>query len=245
MDQYGRDVVTGRKQAFCLMDIRRVERFANPQARHTCNNPGISAGWADIYSYTLDGQWIDVTDVPSGYYTLRVTVNNGGMIRETNYADNSAVVRRVYIPPSGAEYRSGGANRATCEPIYSGCGTNQDCCTEICMHQSGEVKTRPGRFGGQCVCAQQGQRCGGDQNCCTGECDIRTNTCVTFQPRPRTQSSSARGRTTSNNERVNSEPQRVTSNNIPANSSPQRITSSSHGDYSFLPYLFRWLGYQP
>jgi hypothetical protein len=43
---------------------------------------------ADIYSYTLDGQWIDTTGVPAGTYTLRVTINPSGIVNETDYSDN-------------------------------------------------------------------------------------------------------------------------------------------------------------
>ena len=38
-------------------------------------NMGISAGCADIYSSSLACQWIDVTDLPDGNYTLVVVVN--------------------------------------------------------------------------------------------------------------------------------------------------------------------------
>lgn len=168
LDDQGRDVVTGRKQAFCLMDIRRVGADARRRPSHTCNAPGISVGWADIYSYSLDGQWIDVTGVPAGTYTLRVTVNYGRLINESDYRDNTATVRNVVIP--GSSYRSGGSgHRDVCEEVYTPCSSNSDCCSEVCMHASGEIKTSPG-IGGQCVCARRGGRCGGDHNCCTGYC---------------------------------------------------------------------------
>ena len=41
----------------------------------TCSDQGIQAGWADVYGAHLDCQWIDVTDVPAGIYTLEIEVN--------------------------------------------------------------------------------------------------------------------------------------------------------------------------
>jgi hypothetical protein len=75
-------VATGHKQAFCLLDW---DSWAWPgdQEHYTCSNQGISRGWYDEYyaywlndSYLgLDCQWIDITDVEPGTYTLRVAVN--------------------------------------------------------------------------------------------------------------------------------------------------------------------------
>jgi hypothetical protein len=74
----GEDVIAaGHKQAFCMVDW---ESFAwpllGPEDRvYTCFNQGISLGWSDTYFAQLDCQWIDVTDVPLGEYTLRMEVN--------------------------------------------------------------------------------------------------------------------------------------------------------------------------
>lgn len=70
-------VASGHKQAFCLVDW---ESWAWPELgmqdqTYTCFNQGISLGWSDTYAYTLDCQWIDVTDVAPGEYTLRMEVN--------------------------------------------------------------------------------------------------------------------------------------------------------------------------
>ncbi|WP_146155870.1 lysyl oxidase family protein [Enhygromyxa salina] len=74
----GDDVVAaGHKQAFCLVDW---ESWAwdglGPEDRvYTCFNQGLSLGWSDTYAAQLDCQWIDVTDVPAGDYTLRMEIN--------------------------------------------------------------------------------------------------------------------------------------------------------------------------
>jgi hypothetical protein len=70
-------IAAGHKQAFCMVDW---ESFAwpllGPEDRvYTCFNQGLSLGWSDTYYAHLDCQWIDVTDVPLGSYTLRMEVN--------------------------------------------------------------------------------------------------------------------------------------------------------------------------
>lgn len=70
----GAVVATGRKQAFCLLDSYSWG-WRNGQGTFDCGNQGISRGFADIYESDLPCQWIDVTDVPPGDYTLRATVN--------------------------------------------------------------------------------------------------------------------------------------------------------------------------
>ena len=88
----------GRKQAFCLMD--NVNWGGAGGARYTCDFQGISVGWADAYASYLDCQWIDVTDIAPGDYTLRVTVNAEGLIRESNYDNNVAEVPVTVIDRS-------------------------------------------------------------------------------------------------------------------------------------------------
>lgn len=81
-------VIAGRKQAFCLLDtIEVVDGPAGPY--YTCENQGISAGWADSYPYFLPCQWIDVTDVTPGSYTLRVRVNPTMAFEEEDYSNNT------------------------------------------------------------------------------------------------------------------------------------------------------------
>ena len=43
--------------------------------QYGCSNMGISQGCGDIYTAGLDCQWIDITNVPDGRYTLVVRVN--------------------------------------------------------------------------------------------------------------------------------------------------------------------------
>src|SRR5207245_3218663 len=54
---------------------------------------GISRGWADIYSWPLPGQYIEVSGVPDGTYDVVVTVNPFKLIEESDYTDNLACTR--------------------------------------------------------------------------------------------------------------------------------------------------------
>jgi hypothetical protein len=92
----GSDVV-GRKQGFCMMDIFRINNSSPIDPKYDCENQGISAGWADIYDSTLDCQWLDITSVPAGDYTLRITVNPNGIFSESDTSNNSASIP-VSIP---------------------------------------------------------------------------------------------------------------------------------------------------
>jgi hypothetical protein len=56
---------------------------------------GLSLGWGDDYPWNTNLQWIDITGIPNGRYTLTVTANPGDVLQETSYANNSvsAVVK--------------------------------------------------------------------------------------------------------------------------------------------------------
>jgi len=91
LDDAGCVVAFGGKRGFCLL--------GGP--RFNCDFQGIGAGYADTYFRTLACQWIDVTDVPPGSYTLRVTVNFEFVLAESDYGNNAAQVP-VSIPDSSA-----------------------------------------------------------------------------------------------------------------------------------------------
>jgi hypothetical protein len=97
LDQTCGLVRTGKKVGFCLMDITRINAGANPSARYNCSNQGIQAGWADIYSANLSGQWIDITGLPAGNYILEVTIDPLNIIDELDETNNTARVN-VTIP---------------------------------------------------------------------------------------------------------------------------------------------------
>lgn len=74
-DPEGHELPVGFKNGFCVMDL---ECSNGGSAQYGCSYMGISAGCGDIYDAGLDCQWIDITDLPEGIYTLVVRVNWDG-----------------------------------------------------------------------------------------------------------------------------------------------------------------------
>jgi hypothetical protein len=65
------------------------------------NDPyqGVSVGWADIYSYYIPGQWIDVTGLPNGQYWLEVVADPYNRIIESNDTNNTVRIKvTLFIP---------------------------------------------------------------------------------------------------------------------------------------------------
>lgn len=81
---------TGEKHGFCFFDNYRFD-LSMPGAPQSpvytgCGRPtdtqvtmGLSIGWGDKYAYKLPDQYIDISGLPSGQYTLTATadVQNG------------------------------------------------------------------------------------------------------------------------------------------------------------------------
>ncbi|HET6403822.1 MAG TPA: lysyl oxidase family protein [Candidatus Thermoplasmatota archaeon] len=85
--------VRGDKRGFCVIDIIRYAPAGLLPKYQSCNFQGISVGWADEYYFTLSGQYIDVTGLPSGNYVLEAEVNSEQLYEESNYDNNRASVR--------------------------------------------------------------------------------------------------------------------------------------------------------
>ena len=97
LDQSSQAVVVGHKQGFCLTDS---ECSSSTPRYQSCYDQGISAGCADVYDSGLGCQYLDITGVPSGNYTLRVTVDPFGRIPE-GIETNNAISVAVTIPGPG------------------------------------------------------------------------------------------------------------------------------------------------
>jgi hypothetical protein len=99
-DASGNVVASGGKTSFCLINIRQPLSDATADAGlvhgrggNSCGNiQGISTGYSDVYSASLDDQWIDVTDVADGQYYLEITTDPENNIQETDETNNTARV---------------------------------------------------------------------------------------------------------------------------------------------------------
>ncbi|MBM3410509.1 MAG: hypothetical protein FJY18_02620 [Bacteroidetes bacterium] len=102
----GSRIPIGFKNGFCVMDLDCPPGMA----KYGCSNMGITAGCGDIYSRSLECQWIDITDVPDGDYILAMKVNwdqsPDALGRyETNYANNWAqVCLNIYTNAQGKQF---------------------------------------------------------------------------------------------------------------------------------------------
>jgi hypothetical protein len=98
LDATGTVMLTARKQSFCLEDVENIQPGI-PATGYSCSDQGITRGWADVYSGGLPCQWIDITNVPSGTYTLRIVVNPLRTLPESNYDNNTFTVSVVVPTP--------------------------------------------------------------------------------------------------------------------------------------------------
>ena len=88
---------TGHKQAFCMLDTISWA-WGNDLPKFDCANQGISRGFSDFYDAGLPCQWIDITGVPAGDYTLRISLNQPRpdtalpILNERDYSNNVSEV---------------------------------------------------------------------------------------------------------------------------------------------------------
>jgi hypothetical protein len=92
LDGMGVEVGTGHKSAFALIDLAPFTKDAGPPHYGFGSDMGISVGWADIYDAGLDCQWVDITDVPAGDYTLELNINSTQTVPEATFENNILLV---------------------------------------------------------------------------------------------------------------------------------------------------------
>ena len=134
-DQNGTALPIGMKNGFCVMDLTCDN---GGTAQYGCGNMGITAGCGDIYDRSLMCQWVDVTTVPDGNYTLVVRVN---WLQQTDFLgryemdyDNNWA--QVCINLSRATGTLQMTTNTNC-PVYTDCmgipyGNAQPDCAGIC-----------------------------------------------------------------------------------------------------------------
>jgi hypothetical protein len=82
-DRYATATGGGRSAAFvtrCGLDRPGLLRLRQ----------GISPGFGDDYAPALEGQYVDITNVPGGRYVLVHRVNPSGLLLESDYRNNAA-----------------------------------------------------------------------------------------------------------------------------------------------------------
>jgi hypothetical protein len=89
------------KAGFCLADPDYALDFCGslkPEALTV--DEGLGAGTSDYYNPNLEGQYIDIADVPPGDYWLVHWVNSAKEICESDYTNNAAAVK-IALWPNG------------------------------------------------------------------------------------------------------------------------------------------------
>jgi lysyl oxidase len=98
IDPARNEVATGLKVGFCLLDSRRWDPTVPNSSRYDCLDQGIQAGWGDVYGSSLPCQWIDITSLAAGTYTLEVEVDPDNRLAESNDTNN---ITRVLVVIDG------------------------------------------------------------------------------------------------------------------------------------------------
>ncbi|MBX3363158.1 MAG: pre-peptidase C-terminal domain-containing protein [Phycisphaeraceae bacterium] len=89
-------VAQGKKTSFCIIDLSiwdsSLPGFVPGGEFRSCGSTvqGLSVGWQDIYSRGLEGQAIDITDVPAGTYWLESEADPNNNMLESDETNNTA-----------------------------------------------------------------------------------------------------------------------------------------------------------
>ncbi len=110
---------SGPKQGFCTADVMIADwsEFGSDQnsATSSCveqngeiydpemgTSMGLSAGWADLYSWEQDGNYVEFGANLDGHYVVRSTADALGNVLETNENDNTSY---AYIQVTGFDIK--------------------------------------------------------------------------------------------------------------------------------------------
>ena len=107
----------GQKTSFCILDTTKVNvRLSGAPKRAvyaSCGNSfqGMSVGWGDAYRYYLDGQQIEVTDLPAGRYQLSIKIDPNHHLIESGDAANNNISVDIDIDVSAGTASVVGSGR--------------------------------------------------------------------------------------------------------------------------------------
>lgn len=102
----GEVVGTGAKTSFCILEIvawdPSIAGHTTPPAYGSCGQiQGLRPGWADVYGATLEGQYINLTNIPNGNYWLEGFIDPNNQVLETNETNNQVLVPiNIGTPPA-------------------------------------------------------------------------------------------------------------------------------------------------
>lgn len=80
----------GHKASFCLEDTECDPGFEKKWNCTRGGDQGLSPGCFDIYSSKIDCQWVDCTGISGGSFYLRVQLNPGNQVAESDFKNNVA-----------------------------------------------------------------------------------------------------------------------------------------------------------
>ena len=89
-------LVEGSKTSFCILDLivhdNSLPGFPASPTYVSCGSiiQGLSVGWADVYTKNLEGQNLDITDVPAGEYWLESEADPLNHFLESDETNNIA-----------------------------------------------------------------------------------------------------------------------------------------------------------
>lgn len=91
----------GTKVGFCFLDSRRMYGSSPSVYRESAcgdrgdltNRMGLSVGWGDEYPANFAFQWIDITTLPAGEYTVQARTDEQNWYVESNETNNCAWAR--------------------------------------------------------------------------------------------------------------------------------------------------------
>jgi hypothetical protein len=144
------------KAGFCLSDADYAPDncgYLQPAALEV--NEGLGPDRTDYYNPNLEGQWIDVQDVPPGDYWLVHWVNSAREICESDYSNNAAAVK-IALWPNGYGVAPYFTVKQTVEPFPSlfsdlgppaGCGVGSipaPMLPDLVQRAPGELSVTPG-----------------------------------------------------------------------------------------------------
>jgi hypothetical protein len=91
IDPTGATTTVGRKQSIFLVDFASNCINAGPSTDYLPDQ-GVTPGWGDVYDASTRCQWLDVTDVPDGRYTLRISIDVNRLIDQDDVLPDTASI---------------------------------------------------------------------------------------------------------------------------------------------------------